>query len=33
VYRGLGDPGEVFTSDWVNAIEAKLDVFDQASKQ
>ena len=33
MYRSLGDPGEVFTSDWVNAVEAKLDIFDQATKQ
>jgi hypothetical protein len=33
MYRGLGDPGEVITSEWVNAIDAKLDVFDKALKR
>lgn len=29
-YRGLGDPGEQFTSDWIDAIESKLELFDRA---
>ncbi len=29
-YRGLGDPGEQFTSEWIDAIESKLEIFDRA---
>jgi hypothetical protein len=32
-YRGLGDPGETYTSDWVDAIESKFSIFDQALEQ
>ena len=29
-YRAIGDPGEQFTSDWIDAIESKLELFDRA---